>query len=597
MKEFATLAAVLVLAIPFAGMIFFSPSARADMPIEDVSLYFTSLQDLKDFYKGKKFGVLKYDGNGWSNEAYIDKDTIANTESNIYILAPYDYYDRSGYPHQIAKKGCIISLSNIDDATVVITGFKKATITVRNFHGTLVLGKHVDLQRKVEHHKEWWSYIEDIANPEAGIQEIISYGIALYTTPPAVYWGIENSVITIEDVDMVYLTHVYVFASYQDPIIIRDAGSVVISDLKIAPAKHTTVDGGGLILRNVRNFTIRGKNSINRYHYNLDLREVDKINVNGYLFLNGSYYNRTDFRLNYGVGIYANQLGDVKTHVKHINAVIGSGYYADVIAYAKGNYNESSRLFVGNITDFIILLWADNTNFHSAVDYTVLHLRDKVPISEKVNLSDLPNATLHTRGLRRDYSVYDSINKTYTNATCIYSNFTVLSNTTGSIIEHVGSNNTTYVEHTWMVLYLAGYLLNGSLIDAYLHSGIKFMHLATGVGVPDNGTNEKSLVDYIQNSAGAVEDVDSLVAYHLGYISSESTVNTPLIFGGFSAIVGVIVAVGWMRIGAMMHSINREKREQAKDMIFKASVGTIITAMVLFGWANLMGLMRWIFGG
>ena len=120
-------------------------------------------------------------------------------------------------------------------------------------------------------------------------------------------------------------------------------------------------------------------------------------------------------------------------------------------------------------------------------------------------------------------------------------------------------------------------------------------NLTAGLGVPDEGQNESELVEYI--NATPMQNVDNPVLYNARYLGEETTMNVPLIFGGFSAIISVFVAIGWMRIGIMMHSVNQQNREKAKDMIFKASIGTIISAMVIFGWANLVGLMNWVFGG
>ncbi len=593
----AGLIAVLILISLFGGLVSFSSTAKADMPIQDTTLYFSSLSDLNAFYENKKFSVLKYGGAGWDTEVHIDKSKIYDPKNGLYILAPYDYYDGNGYPHQISKSGCIISLNNIDrNATIIITGFNKATITVRDFHGTLVLGKYVSVQKKVEHHEEWWSSLINILSPGFALVKIGMDISTVMNTHPAVYVGITDSTITVEDTKRVILQNIFVVSEFQDPVIIRNSDEVVMNGVFLVPPQHTTVEGSGIILKDIDNLTIHGINEICRYHYNLDLRNIGNINVNGYLTLNGSYLTDKDKKERYGIGIYADRVGGIEAKNKIVNAVIGNGYSADVYAIATGSYNETNQTFWGNIHTFGVFVYSTGENDY--LDTVFFKVEDKIFISERVNLSDLPNATVDMSGVgEREYHVADPANKTYLNATLTYSDLDVLSNDTGKVKIVSGSNNTTYILHRFMNLTLGGSLLDGSKIDASLPMGLNFTHLKIGLGVADNGSNEQSLIEYMNGTSATVIDVEKIVAYNVGYISGTGTMNVPLIFGGFAAVVSLFVTIGWMRIGFMMHSINQQKKEQAKDMAFKAFVGTIVTVTVLFGWANLVGLMNWVFGG
>ena len=595
-KTNAGLIAMLIVASLFVGIVSLSSTAKADMPIQDTTLYLSSLSDLNAFYENKNFTVLKYGGAGWTTEVHIDKSKIYQ-KNKIYILAPYDYYDESGYPHQISKSGCIISLSNIDrNVTIIITGFNKATITVRDFHGTLVLGKYVSVRKKVEHHEEWWSPLLNILSPGVAFVKIGMDIFTVMNTHPAVYVGITDSTITVEDAKIVVLENIFVVSEFQDPVIIRNSDKVVMNGVFLTPSQYTTVESSGIILENIDNLTIHGLNEICRYHYNLDLRNIGNINVNGYLALNGSYLTDKDENERYGIGIYADRVGGIEVKNKLVNAVIGNGYSADVYAIATGSYNETNQTFWGDIHTFRVFVYSTGENNY--LDTVFFKVEDKISISERVNLSDLPNATVDMSGVgERGYHVDDPANHTYLNATLTYSNLYVLSNDTGKVYVLSGSNNTTYILHKFMNLTLGGSLLNGSKIDASLPMGLNFTHLNIGVGVADNGSNEGSLIEYMNATSATIIDVDKIVVYDVGYISETGAMNVPLIFGGFAAVVSLFVTIGWMRIGIMMHSVNQQNREKAKDMIFKASIGTIISAMVIFGWANLVGLMNWVFGG
>ena len=167
-------------------------------------------------------------------------------------------------------------------------------------------------------------------------------------------------------------------------------------------------------------------------------------------------------------------------------------------------------------------------------------------------------------------------------------NITVpVENETGAIIN-------TSAKHIHFYGY--GFTDSGAYVKGKLPYGLAFSNLNVGVGVPDNGSNEQELIEKI-NATAIFINVNTRILYFAEYTSGIYPINFGGAFGGLVAIISVLVAVGWVRVGTKMLSPDPNKKKEAKDLMFKASVGTLITVVVLFGWANALGLFNWIMGG
>ncbi len=581
-------------------------NAKADTPIQDMMLSFSSLEDLNSFYMDKTFGVINYKDGSWQIGVEIDKNSIVNF-GHYYVIAPYQYMDSSGYPHIIIKRGCYISISNIaENITIIITGFTKATVVVKNFGGTLVLGKTVVLAKKVKAEQTSlldWSNLIPGWDIYVNYQKLAALMTSVQETHPATYSGLYDSTVSVSNGNCVIFNNFFISSPISMPVYINNARYVELNGVYITPSKYTQITGSGISLESVDNVVICGMNKIARYQYDIEMKNIKNIVLKGNLTLNGAYTDpKMGIHLNYGTGIYAENINHTIFGKMDIDATIGSGGYSSIVfAHATGNYNESNGTFWGHIDAFDYFVYStsiafNGISFTQVVDSFTVRVVDDIPIVQKLNLSGT-NQTVDMSGVGwRDYEVRGGVANTTLKIHAKYTNFTVLRNTTGIVEIITNGNNTTYINHRNMNLTLCGSLFNGSWFSGTLPPGkILLQNLSVGLGVADDGAAEQELVNYINGTGGV--NVDTLISYNTGYVGSYEQFDVPLVFGGFAAIVGLLVSVGWMRIGIMLSSLNQQKKAEAKEMIFRAAVGTIIVAMVLFGWANLMGLANWVFGG
>ncbi len=112
-----------------------------------------------------------------------------------------------------------------------------------------------------------------------------------------------------------------------------------------------------------------------------------------------------------------------------------------------------------------------------------------------------------------------------------------------------------------------------------------------GIAFEDNGTGEGL------NNSPYVKFVNCThnYAYEYSYTSLPAGLGDLIV--GFQALTGVFVAIAWFRVGVYYVSERREKKEMAKDMMQKASIGSIIVAIVAYGYPIMVGMVNWIFGG
>ena len=580
--------------ILFSNILVVLHPVSADMPIVDVGISFKSLSELNEFYERNKFGVFKYSAGGWEFNVEIDKKKIYDRDI-WYIIAPFDYLDDSGYPHKIPRDGCFISLSNIkENITVIITGFRRATVTINNFGGTVIFGKYVSLEKKIEN--GGWTWDWGILLPPYEAYEAIQNWInAMDHLAPAEYVGMIDSAVSVSDANRVIFTNFLVERDISEPILIENARTVDINGVFIQPSPYSRIDGSALSLKNVDIVMVHRYNVLSRYMYDLTLKNVREFILGGTIVFNGSYTDPTTGNSEvYGTGIYGNCVNETKEGSDAISAKIGKNYSGFLSAHAVGAYNESNQTFVGIIKNVSILVRGLSPNKVALMGITV---QENIRVVARVNLTsnDTSQRIIYLNALKRDYHVKNQKFNEDIRVHAVYSNLKVQTNTTGIIKFFNGTNGTKYILHRDMKLNLTGTLLSGSYVIGTYSQRLIFRNLSAAIGVADDGSDEKELLRMVNNSI--LTNVGSRVKYHIGVVDEHEEFNVPYIFGGFSAIVGLFVTIGWIRIGIMMLSMDSSKRAQIKEMLNRAIIGTIITAMVIFGWANLLGVFNWVMGG
>ncbi len=587
----------IILMVLLSVVVIIPESKKADMPIEEITLSFSSVEDLNSFFETNKFTTFKYQNGMWKEDIVLDKSKMFK-KNWWYILAPYSYEDSSGYMHKI-KKSAYITISNIDeDITVIITGFEEATVTVRNFGGKVVFGRVVELQKVSEEEGSWMQWI---LGPVQGMVLEIGKQISrishINEYYPAVYGGMKNCIITVDNAKGVVITNYLITKPIDTPIYINNVNYASFNSVAITPSVYSKVGSSAITVRNTHKVSFSGFTEIKTYHYGLKLENIENLEINGVIAIDGMHKDAKTGIISYeGVGIYASNVGNLSGGgsfgtTRPVYIEIGEEYIGWITAKAVGNYNETNQTFWGAIKElgFFVI----PAKFTGSDYYYIGGIADYIPISQKINLTE-DNPTINI-SCERGYNYQNDDWHIDITMNVKFNNLTVSSNTTG-IIQTNQVNNTTYIVHEDMELRLLGFMGNGSTISGFLPATIRLKNLTVGLGVPDDGRNESELVEYI-NATALKENVEHPIAYHVGFIGGYAYFDTPLVFGGLSAICSLFVAIGWIRIGFMMFSRDHQKKTQAKELLKNATIGTIIVAMVIFGWANLMGLFNWIFGG
>ena len=121
--------------------------------------------------------------------------------------------------------------------------------------------------------------------------------------------------------------------------------------------------------------------------------------------------------------------------------------------------------------------------------------------------------------------------------------------------------------------------------------GFVIKNCDVGVEFENNGTGEGFNTSYHVHFVNCTHKF----GYGETYIPLPSGMGD--LVSGFQYITAVLVAVAWIRIGAYYMSDKREKKEMAKEMMEKATIGTIIVAIVIYGYSIMVEMVNWIFGG
>ena len=152
-------------------------------------------------------------------------------------------------------------------------------------------------------------------------------------------------------------------------------------------------------------------------------------------------------------------------------------------------------------------------------------------------------------------------------------------------------NNLYYdvVEEKWTKGGVGILTKNVKKIDGNM--GIQIYNCDIGIAFEDNGTGEAL------NGTGYVHfhNCTHNYAYEYSYTSLPAGLGDLIV--GFQAITGFLVALAWFRVGVNYVSERREKKEMAKEMMGKAAIGSIIVAIIAYGYYIMIGLVNWLFGG
>ena len=122
-------------------------------------------------------------------------------------------------------------------------------------------------------------------------------------------------------------------------------------------------------------------------------------------------------------------------------------------------------------------------------------------------------------------------------------------------------------------------------------SAIFIRNCDTGIAFEDNGEGEAF------NQSSYVYFVNCTQKYSYGYTYSSLPMGMGDLIGGFQALTGFLVAIAWIRIAIFSTSEKKEKKELAKDMLWKGVIGTIIVAIVVYGYPIMVSIVNYVFGG
>ena len=123
---------------------------------------------------------------------------------------------------------------------------------------------------------------------------------------------------------------------------------------------------------------------------------------------------------------------------------------------------------------------------------------------------------------------------------------------------------------------------------------ITISHCEVGIAFENNGTGEA-----FNNSAVVVfSDVDKNYVAHYGEPQHHFVfISFKTLIPGLQAITGTLVAIAWLRVGALYFSESSDKKVLAKEMMKKASIGTLILVLIVYGYPVMEALLKWVFGG
>lgn len=583
------------------------PSVKADNPVPSYTISFSSAGELDKFFMTHDFYIAKYDKSSgkWVEDAYLSKDIIFHRD-RYYVIAPYFYDDENGYPHLIEQSGVMITLQNINlpRATIIITGFDNSMITIKNVRSHVVIGKGVPYAGNGVIGKgslPWWAYFPVVGGVAYSAEQTANY----LTIRHGTWVGTINTFITISDTTHVEIKNFYITNSMSTPIVVKRANNVVLDGIFIKPPQTTKTSGGAIYISDVDNFTTKGTTYISGYQSGLRLENIKTFYQNGTITINGQYYSGS--KLTYsGAGIYANKVGNFTTSHERIDAH-GIFYQG---AYGHAFYNETNGTLWGTL-NYTIIFFKDGKNLETLA---IANTTDYYAVVK--NTTFVANATERIykddNGSAHGYIVFAKPidvsfrEKNETLGVDVKGNYTIGEGaivyfTAKKIHEGNGTANGTAnatgnstIEE--LEFYEQGRTKPDAKVSGTLAYGVNFEYLNSGIVVPDNGTQEKEMIETL-NATANFKVVDKRIQLYAEYSNEIYPINVGSAFAGLTAIVSVFVAVGWIRVGSMLMTTDPQKKKQGKDMLFKASVGTIIVAFVLFGWANALGVFNWIVGG
>ena len=571
----------------------FLPTVKADNPVSEYTLTFSSAGDLNKFFKTHNFYIAKYDKNKgeWKEDAYLSKDLIFH-EGTYYVIAPYFYDDENGYPHLIEQSGAIITLEdiNLPNATIIITGFDNSMITIKNVRSHVVVGKLVPYEGNGIYNQNvpWWAYIP----MWGGLIYEVSNTVNYYTIRHGSWYGTVNTIITVSETTNVKIENFYVTNDVNTPIVVKDSGNAVLENVHINPPQVDIAGGSAVYMKNVENFTTNETVSVSGYATAFELHNVRTFFQKGALYIDGKYYDENEEKYG-GVGIYADKVGNYTAIQEHVNAwgVFQQGAEGDAF------YNSTNGTVWGALNFTVIIFHNGKNNGtetgHNATEFYAVKKKINFVANATEKIYTDKNGTVHGYLVFRKPISVKFNEKNESLKVDIEGNYTIKE---GKIVymesKEVGNNTT--VES--LKFYEEGITEPEAKVKGSLAHAVYFMYLRVGIAVPDDGSQEKELIDKMNATANFVV-VDERVRLFSTYQNEVYNINVASAFAGMTAIVSVFVAVGWVRVGTMLLSADPHKKKEGKDLMMKAAIGTIIVAFVLFGWANALGLFNWVMGG
>ncbi len=613
-----------------------SINTRGEVPSS--SLTFSSYNQLKDFYENTQFGEGDEENGQWVIKGTIDSSEIHFVENGkeYFLIFPY-LYQSNGKTNAISSES-VITIENIpSNVVIVISGLNGATLNVKNFEGSLVIGVFIDVD--VHSESGWWIF-------EYGF----NYGVG--------FSGMLDSTISLEDVHDVFITDYVCDVSMSSPIKAKHVDDLKLSGVSIASfdnSPYTT----GIRAEYVKNFTIEnnaglwiGSNGksisdifgleIKGYYVGMVLEHIGNFTVAGTVYIGG--WDSGKGKRSAAIIAY-----DVNNTNYNSTRMYSRKAYGDLLLDYYLSYNKTKTWEEENGTineSTINVTQTVHGNFYGAMALLYNNYLNYKFIFKKINLPinafyyEAENMFGREKWWGIDvanFSWWGDINHTDAFHWC----FGILQapGTLSSSHDFTIYENDTNGEHIYLTLYSLGVceitkhlenvenvtLLvntttesNGTVIEKYMHiynytwygvlklygnldvyvsdtAYVAMDHLIYGLGVEDNGTAEKSLISFVNKDVD-MHDVDNPVATHINAPKEYSGVFVGGAFAMFAGLFTFLIAfafVRWAYITIKAPEQTPEEMARRKEMLRNILIGTIIIVFVLIDYAVLLNLIKW----
>ena len=623
-----------------------NPRVETRADVTNSYLSFTSLNALEKFYKDHEFGEGEITAGTWSIKAKIVKSSLhySMNGKEYFVFYPF-LYSENGETVQLAENANI-NIQNIpENVVIIITGFDGGSISVSNFKGELVLGAYTTItyQTKVTY---LWVFsvgfdfnggVSGLSNTEVTVDYVSNVVITDYVCDTDM-----SNPIYVSHVDNFIVSGVSIAAYTDTPYTVgirmahvnnftirNNAGLLLTPNSKGMSSIFGLEIRGyytGLVMEYVNNFTISGIVDIGGWGQGKEKRSAGII---AYM-VNETYYGTTKHLKKNGEGyisMWYNLFYNSTKVWRTINGTVDSSN----ITYKKtitGSYTKAIEVYKKTYMDYRVAtkdvnLSLDAFSYYYTLTLTQqkvkrgLDLRDldwwndinNTPAQETIKivqedgyLGQSHKFTIYHNTSTGEY-IYLTITNNYEDRNCrVTKSLINMENTTTITNKSVNNQNQTviYYRHTLLYEWEGMVRFHGSLnMDIIDDISFDMEHLTYGLGVEDNGTAEKDLVEFINgtsNSSATLNDVEIPVGK---YINAPKQYKYSVGISGFeffSGLMSFLIAFAYVRWAyAYIKTPEPTPEEVArhKEMLRNILIGTVVVIFVLVNYAMLLNLFSW----